>query len=171
MFFSNYLSRKSEIDSLKIDMAREKLEIETEPEEEKNEMKAILSQEGYDAREVEVIMGRLEKNNELWLKETLRREVKVNPEDLRQSPYTSPILAGLAFFLLALLAVVPYAFNIGRNSALLASIGLSIVALFALGSRALVPRNFRPVAGLESALIGALAGGLLYFLGILISRL
>jgi VIT1/CCC1 family predicted Fe2+/Mn2+ transporter len=171
MFFSSYLSRKSEIDSLKIDIAREKGEIETEPEEEKNEMKTLLTQDGYNTKEVEVIMGRLQKNKDLWLKEMLRRELKVIPEDVRRSPFASPFSAGMAFFLLALLAVVPYAFSLARGSALLASVGLSLLALFALGSRALVPRNFRPVAGLESALIGALAGGLLYFVGILISRL
>ena len=171
MFFSNYLSRKSEIDSLKIDATRERMEIETEPEEERNEMRALLAQDGYAPGEVDVVMGRLEKDKDLWLREMLRRELRVNPEDAKGSPFTRPVSAGSAFFLLALLAVTPYAFALPRSSALLASVALSIFALFALGSRMFVPRNFRPVAGLESSLIGAIAGGLLFFVGILISRL
>lgn len=169
MFFSNYLSRKAEIDSLKIDIAREKMEIETEPDEERAEMRTLLNQEGYTANEIDVIMRRLEKNKDLWLKEMLRRELKVNPDDLKGSQFTGPVWAGVAFLLLALLAVVPYAFSIARSSALFASFTLSIFALFALGSRMFVPRNFRPISGLESSLIGAVAGGLLYFVGILVS--
>jgi VIT1/CCC1 family predicted Fe2+/Mn2+ transporter len=171
MFFSSYLSRRSEINSLKIDLERERMEIETEPEEEKAEMKALLRQDGFDDEEVGIIIGRLEKDKDLWLKEMIRRELRVNPEDVEGSTFSRPASAGLAFFLLALLAVAPYAFFLSRESALLSSVTLSIVALFALGSRAFIPRNFKPVAGLESALVGGFAGGLLYFVGVLISKI
>ena len=171
MFFSSYLSRRSEINSLKIDLARERMEIDTEPEEERSEMKMLLKEDGYDDAEVEVIMKRLEKDKDLWLKEMLRRELKVSPEDVEGGTFTRPAFAGMAFFLLALLAVAPYALSLARGSALIASVTMSIVALFALGSRAFIPRTFRPVAGLESALVGCAAGGLLYLVGILISKL
>jgi VIT1/CCC1 family predicted Fe2+/Mn2+ transporter len=120
---------------------------------------------------VGIIIGRLEKDKDLWLKEMIRRELRVNPEDVEGSTFSRPASAGLAFFLLALLAVAPYAFFLSRESALLSSVTLSIVALFALGSRAFIPRNFKPVAGLESALVGGFAGGLLYFVGVLISKI
>ena len=171
MFFSSYLSRRSEIRSLKIDLAREKMEIETEPEEEKAEMRELLKKDGYEKSEVDVIIGRLEKDRGLWLREMIRRELKVNPEEVEGSVYSRPAFAGAAFFLLALLAVSPYVFSLTRESALVLSVALSIVALFALGSRAFVPRNFKPLAGLETALVGGAAGGILYLLGILISRL
>lgn len=171
MFFSSFLSRRSEISSLKIDLAREKMEIETEPEEEKSEMRGLLRQDGYDEKEVEMIIGRFEKDKGLWLREMLRREIKVNPEDVRGGAYSRPTFAGLAFFLLALLAVGPYAFSLPRESALIASVSLSLGALFALGSRVFIPRNFRPLDGLESALVGGAAGVLLYIAGILISKL
>jgi len=169
MFFSNYLSRRSELRSLKIDMARERMEIETEPGEEETEMRDLLKQDGYEQAEVDVIINRLSKNKELWLKEMLRRELRVNVEDVGADPFVWPTFAGIAFLMLALLAVSPYALAIARTDALIASVGLSLAALFALGSRAFVPRNFEPVAGLESALVGAVAGGLLYLVGLLIS--
>ncbi len=169
MFFSTYLSRRSELRSLKIDMAREKMEIETEPEEETEEMRDLLRKDGYEEREVEVIMHRLAKNKELWLKEMLRRELKVNMEDAGADPFVWPLFAGIAFLLLALLAVSPYAFAVPRADALFASVALSLVALFVLGSRAFLPGNFQAKAGIESALVGAAAGGLLYFVGLAIS--
>jgi len=170
MFFSYYLARRSEIQSLQTDISRESMEIETEPEEETAEMKAMLEKDGYDASEVEAIMGRLQKNKGLWLKEMLRRELKVNIEEVEANPFAKPLSAGIAFLLLALLAVSPYALSIARETALLGSIGLSLVALFSLGSRLFIPRNFRPLGGVESALVGATAGGLLYLVGMLISR-
>ena len=169
MFFSSYLSRRSELRSLEVDIARESMEIETEPEEEKAEMKELLKKDGYTDQEVEVILQRLVRNKGLWLKEMLRRELRVNIEDATSDPFSRPLSAGIAFLLLALLALSPYAFAIARLDALFASVALSLTALFALGSRAFVPRNFEPASGLESALVGAVAAGILYLVGIFIS--
>jgi VIT1/CCC1 family predicted Fe2+/Mn2+ transporter len=169
MFFSNYLSRRSELRSLRIDMQREGMEIETEPQEEASEMRELLRKDGYSEEEVEVIMRRLLADKDLWLKEMLRRELRVNVEDVKADPFTWPLFAGGAFLILALLAVLPYAFVLPRPDALFASIGLSLGALFALGSRVFIPRNFDALGGVESALVGAVAGGLLYLVGLVIS--
>jgi VIT1/CCC1 family predicted Fe2+/Mn2+ transporter len=171
MFFSSYLSRRSELRSLQIDIEREKMEIETEPEEEQGEMRELLEKDGYDAQEAEVILQRLKENKGLFLKEMLRRELGVNIEDVGADPFVWPLYAGATFLLLALLAVSPYAFPLPRADALLASVVLSLAALFALGSRAFVPRNFDFRAGVESALVGGAAAGLLYLVGIAVSRI
>ena len=169
MFFSNYLSRRSQLESLKIDITREKMEIETEPEEERREMIDLLKKDGYSDAEVRVIMERLAKDKGLWLKEMLRRELKVNAEDSGKERYSGAAAAGIAFLLLALAVVSPYVVAAQRLDVLGASVAISLAALFALGSRAFVPRNFRPRAGLESAAIGVLAGAALYLVGTLLS--
>ena len=171
MFFSNYLSRKSELESLKTDISRESLEIETEPEEEMSEMRELLAKDGYAGQEVEVILQRLRKDKALWLREMLRRELNVNVEDVESDPLARPLAAGVAFLALSLLAVFPYALGVPRASALLGSVSLSLAALFALGSRAFIPKNFRPLAGIESAVVGGVAGGLLFVVGLLVSRI
>lgn len=171
MLFSNYLSRRSELESLKIDMTRERMEIETEPEEERREMVDLLRSDGYADAEVQVIMNRLSRNKDLWLREMLRRELKINDEQAETNRYSGAVAAGVAFLLLALLTVSPYALAVPRVGALFGSVSLSLVALFALGSRAFVPRNFRPRAGIESAATGALAGAALYLVGVLLSGL
>ena len=170
MFFSSYLSNKSELDLLRTDVKRERMEIETEPEEEKAEMEQLLMKDGYDPKEVKTIMARLLKDKELWLKEQLRRELRINIEDLEADPFVRPASAGLAFLLLALMALAPYAFSVERIVALGSSVVLSLAALFALSSRIFIPAHFKPLAGIESALIGGVAGGFLYVVGILISR-
>ena len=169
MFFSSYLSRKSELKSLRIDMTRERMEIETEPEEETSEMRGLLKKDGYSDQEVEVIMKRLVRNKDLWLKEMLQRELRVSVEDVGSDPYLRPVAAGFSFLVLSLLVITPYAFAIPRLDSLLASVSISLVALFALGARAFIPRNFDASAGTESALVGAVAGALLYLVGVLLS--
>ena len=171
LFFSNYLSAKAEIDSLRIDMERERMEIETEPEEEKGEMEQLLQREGYGKKEIDVIMARLVKDKEMWLREQLRHELHLHIEDLETDPVSKSASAGLAFFLLALVALSPYALRMPHLPALATSATLSLAALFILGSKLFTLRNFTPKAGLESAAIGALAGGLLYGVGLLFSAI
>ncbi len=169
MFFSSYLSTRSEVDLLRIDIQRERMEIETEPEEEKAELEGLLRKEGYNQKEVDVIMGRLVRDKEMWLKAQLTHELRLHIEDLAADPFFRPASAGTAFFLLALLALAPYGLVLDHLSALLFSVALSLASLFALGSRVFTPSHFRLVSGLESVLVGAMAASLLYAVGLLIS--
>jgi VIT1/CCC1 family predicted Fe2+/Mn2+ transporter len=169
MFFSSYLSSRSEMDLLRIDVRRERMEIETEPEEEKAELEELLKKEGYDQREVDVIMGRLVKDKELWLKTQLNHELRLHMEDLATNQLVRPGSAGIAFFILALVALSPYELTSGYVPALLLSVLLSLMALFALASRIFTPSHFNLRAGLESAAVGAVAAGFLYAVGLIIS--
>ena len=171
MFFSSYLSSRSEREALRTDMQREKMEIETEPEEERAELEGLLKKEGYGQKEVDVIMSKLVRNKEMWLKEQLSRELRVHVEDLEAGSLGGPAAAGLSFLLLALLVVAPYGILAGQVQALAASVALSILALFSLGSRIFLPGHFKPLSGIESALVGVGAAGLLYGLGLLISTI
>src|SRR3989442_12399790 len=67
IFFSSYLSQRSELDALKIDIERERMEIETEPEEERKELEELLKREGYKQMKVEVIMARLVSKKASWV--------------------------------------------------------------------------------------------------------
>ena len=169
MFFSSYLSSRSEMDLLRIDVQRERLEIETEPEEEKAELEELLKKEGYDQREVEVIMGRLVKDKELWLRTQLNHELRLHMEDLASNQLARPGSAGTAFFILALVALSPYEFASGYLPALLLSVVFSLTSLFALASRIFTPSHFNLRAGLESVAVGGVAAGFLYAVGLIIS--
>jgi VIT1/CCC1 family predicted Fe2+/Mn2+ transporter len=170
MFFSSYMSRQSELDSLRVDIERERLEIETEPEEERMELTELLKKEGYTDREVSVIMQRLEKNKEMWLRAQLRHELHLHIDELEHNPLKKAIPAGLAFFLFALFPVIPYFLGLERFLSLAVSIIFSVSLLFLLGSTKLLSiKNFNPRRGLESAILGAVAAFLLYFVGVVIS--
>jgi len=154
---------------LRIDFQRERMEIETEPEEEKAELEELLKEDGYDQTEVDVIMGRLVKDKELWLRTQLNHELRLHMEDLATNQLVRPGSAGIAFFVLALVALSPYGFMSGYLPALLLSVVLSLAALFALASRVFTPSHFNLRAGLVSAAVGGVAAAFLYALGLVIS--
>ncbi len=169
MFFSSFLANRSEMDLLRIDIQRERMEIETEPEEEKAELEELLKKEGYDQEEVDVIMARLVKDKELWLKTQLNHELRVHMEDLATDPLARPAAAAAAFFVIALAALAPYAAASGYLPTLALSVSLAMAALFVLASRAFSPRNFNMRSGLESAAVGAFAATILFIVGLAIS--
>lgn len=169
MFFSNYLSRRSEMDTLKIDMQRERMEIETEPEEERGELEELLKKEGYTQREVNVMMKRIMANKEMWLRAQLMHELHLHPEDLKGGPVGRATSAGVAFFLFALVSLVPYVLGLTRTSALVPSAALSLTALFILGSKVFTLKHLTLKSGVESVLVGALAAVLLYAFGLALS--
>ena len=172
MFFSSYLSRRSELDSLKIDMEREKMEIETEPEEEKRELEDLLKKEGYKEREVEVIMNRLQRDKELWLRTQLRHELHLHVEELSANPVATSAPVGGAFLLFALVPIFPYLFSLGHLPTLLLSVTFSLAALFAFGAtKFLSLRHLTLKGGLESAAVGGIAATVLYLVGKAISSL
>lgn len=173
MFFSSYLATRSELDALRIDVERERMEIETEPEEERTELEGLLKKDGYSEGEVAVIMGRLVRDKELWLREQLRHELRLHMDDLTANNLGRPVSAGASFFMLALLTLVPYTGWLGNAyaEAFAATVAISIMVLFVLGSKLFTLRHFNVKSGLESAAIGGLAAGLLYFVGTLTTTL
>jgi len=172
MFFSSYLSRRSELDSLKIDVEREKMEIETEPDEERRELEELLKKDGFKEREVEVIMSRLQRDKELWLRTQLRHELHLHPEALSSKPLATSTPVGGAFLLFALVPILPYLFPVGHLPALTLSVSVSLVALFVFGAtKFLSLRHLSLKGGLESAGVGGIAAAALYLVGKAISTL
>lgn len=171
MFFSSYLSRRAELESLRTDVERERMEIETEPDEEKRELEELLAKEGYEPGEVEVIMNRLTKNKEMWLRAQLTHELHMHTEELSSAPVKRAAPAGLSFFVLGLLALLPYATAFARFDALALSAALSLGALFVLGSKPFILKHFNLKEGIRSAAVGAVALCILYAVGLLAGSL
>ncbi len=173
IFFSTYLSRRSELETLKIDVERERMEIETEPEEERKELEGLLREEGYNQKEVDVIMARLVKNKEMWLKAQLRHELKLHIDEPSLHPAVLSAPAGGAFLLLALVPLLPYLLlSPNHLTALLISVALSLLALFVLGATKLLHvSHLTWGGGLRSAAVGGLAAVILYLVGKAVSSL
>ncbi|MDA4121886.1 MAG: VIT1/CCC1 transporter family protein [Thaumarchaeota archaeon] len=166
MFFSSYISGRAEQEILRKDIARERMEIETEPDEEKAELEALLKEEGYGAPEIETIVKRVIGDKDLWLRLQIRLELHQDVANLEVNPLKGAGPAGVLFFIAASLPIVPYAFPITHEAALLASLVVALTMLFIMGGTKFTTlREVDLKAGLEYAVIGGVAATILYAIG------
>jgi predicted membrane protein (TIGR00267 family) len=164
MFFGGILSARSEHDLFKADSDREALEIETELEEEKREMREIYVAKGLSYEEAERVVDKIAMNKDKFLEDMLANEVHVHRGTL-ENPYKLGGVIGLSFFVGSFVPLIPY-YLLPRPDAVVASITVSLAFLFAAGEwKGRIVKRKPLTSGLEALLIGAVAAGLLYAIG------
>lgn len=170
MGFGAYLSTKSEREFYQREIALERLEIETAPEKERDEMRQIYRSKGLLEDEVEMVVARVTANKELWLKAMMMEELGLIEERF-DNPLKIGLLIGASSFVGAFLPIVPY-FFLELRWAFTASVALAASALFATGAgKTLLTRKAWWRSGLEMMGIGLLVSvagyGIGHFLGAL----
>lgn len=75
MAITTYLFLMSERHTLQNDVLRETLEIETEPEEEKQELRDIFKAEGYSPEAAEKLLETVTRDKDTWLRAQLKFEL------------------------------------------------------------------------------------------------
>ena len=132
MAAGEYISMQSQRELFERQIALERAELEAMPEEEEAEMAALYRAKGFPPDEAKAIAHRLFENPERALEQLIREELGLDPDELG-SPYGAAGGSFVAFALGAIVPVVPYLFG-GGVVAFALSIGLSLVALFAVGA-------------------------------------
>lgn len=132
MGFGGYLSTKSEREFYQREIARERLEIETAPERERDEMREIYRSKGFSDREVEMVVARMTADRDVWLKAMMMEELGLI-EDRFDNPAKVGLLIGASSLIGAFLPILPY-FFLELRWAFVASIGVAASALFVTGA-------------------------------------
>jgi len=169
MAVSNYLGTKSDSEAADQAHREERRHIEEVPEGQREELRQIFLEKGFEGELLERVVDTLIRDRELWA-ETVVREAF----GLQRSDSGRPIRAGAATFLAFLAAgtvpLVPFLLPwASLDQAFLASIGVTSVAFLAIGlikGRALDQPLLR--AGLETLLTGGGAALLAYGVGTLL---
>jgi VIT1/CCC1 family predicted Fe2+/Mn2+ transporter len=166
MFFGGLLAGRSEHDLYEADLAREKSEIESEPEEEKEELRSLYLDKGLTKQEADIVVRRITADKGKWLEDLLAQEVHIHRTEL-ENPLKIALAIGLAFMAGAFVPLVPYLLLTIKSQALISSIILSLVFLLGSGywKGQLVGRG-KWKSGLEMLAIGAIASSILYLIGI-----
>ena len=147
-----YTSSLAERDHYLSELERENREMETIPEEEEREIRAIYHAKGFDGPLLDQIVERITSDPEIWLKTMMTEELHLDPVDTRDVLRTSVIVT-IAAIIGGLIPLVP--FILVPDSAISVAIVLSAIALFAVGAykaRALVG-DWRK-SGIQMVLIG-----------------
>ncbi|HVS45687.1 MAG TPA: VIT1/CCC1 transporter family protein [Verrucomicrobiae bacterium] len=137
---------KSERDVVAATIEMERGEMEAHPQDEFAEQVAYYKTKGFSAEEAHTIVSRLTKNPEIYLYEMIRDEFGIDPRVADESSLRPAIAMALAYSVGSVLPIVPYALPISSIAALIASVALALVGLFAIGCYAGALSGRRPIA-------------------------
>ena len=162
MALGEYTSVKTQNEQLDLEVAKERRELEVNPEGELAELVEMLRVRGVDERLAHQVAVQLSRDPETALRLHIVAELGLSPED-KPSPRTAAVTSLLTFSLGALLPLLPYLFGFPLLWAALVSGGIGLIVTGALSS-VFTPRTWW-YAGLRQLLFGAIAAGATYAIG------
>ena len=162
MAAGNYSATKAELDNINRLRKVEERHIALTPEGERRELRTILAQKGLSGEVLEGAVAQLSAQRERWIATMLEGEyglASVDPHPLRAA-----LVTFAAFLIAGLIPLLP--FLIGWGEAFSASVGLTLLGFFAIGtlkSRWSLSSWWR--SGLETLAIGSVAAGIAFVVG------
>ncbi|MGH7828904.1 MAG: VIT1/CCC1 transporter family protein [Candidatus Binatia bacterium] len=168
MAVGNYLGGRSQQEYWDEERKREIWEIEHLPQAEREEIRRLYRQKGFEGEILERIVSTLTSDKQRWVDEMMREELGIQEE--RVAPLMSGLVTYTAFILAGLLPLLSYLSAFFRPSveasAFPLSLGLAAIALFAVGAvRCLMTRRSWWQSGLEILAVGGLAAACAYVVG------
>jgi VIT1/CCC1 family predicted Fe2+/Mn2+ transporter len=159
-----FVSVTSQRELFERQIALEKEELETDPEQERQELALIYRAKGLPVEEAEALSARIIADRGVALETLAREELGLNPEGLG-SPYGVAIASFLSFAAGAIIPVIPWFFG-STNAHFVASIVMGVIGMFAVGATVslFTGRNFI-FAGLRQVAIGSVAAAITYTIG------
>lgn len=165
MAASNFLGTRAEIDDYKRIEKIEYRHIELAPEGEREEVRQIYREKGFEGEELEKAVELITADKDRWVKTMLADEYGL-PSEIR-SPWLAAVSTFSAFVICGLVPLLPYLFGAG-SSFVVACImtGFTFFLIGSFKSRWSTHSWLR--SGLETLFVGALAAGLAYAVGVLL---
>lgn len=155
-----YTSSLAQKDFYESQKKKEYQEVETSPEKEREEIREIYRNKGFDGELLEKVVQTLTKNKDVWVNNMLTDELGLQPISTK-NVISSSIFVGIAAVIGSLVPVIPFLI-MSPNQAVPVSISVSGLALFAVGAyKAKTSVGIWWKSGLEMLLIGlgaAIAG-------------
>lgn len=164
MACGEYISVQSQREFFEKQIAVEKEELESYPQEEAAELALIFEARGLPREDAIRDAKTLIANPEKALETLAREELGINPNDLG-SPLIAAASSFLSFLVGASLPILPFYFGIGTNPVLI-SIALAAAALFSIGmALSLFTGRSAFYGAIRMLILGAAAGACTYAVG------
>jgi VIT1/CCC1 family predicted Fe2+/Mn2+ transporter len=159
MGLGGYMAAKSDAEHYAKEREREKKEVAEIPHEEMREVAEVFQQYGLSEDETWPIVQALKRQPHNWIDFMMRFELGLEKPEPRRAVTSAITIAG-AYVAGGLIPLSPYIILESASSALLLSVGLTLIALLIFG---FVKGRFtgtRPMrSALQTALIGSVAAG------------
>jgi VIT1/CCC1 family predicted Fe2+/Mn2+ transporter len=174
MGVSNYLGTRAEQQQQERTRRQEEFHVRTFPEGEREEIRQIFADKGFTGPDLERVVEVITSDQERWVNTMLREEHGYPAGEF--SPWRAGLVTYIGFMIAGLVPLLPYfylaAFPAGILQPFLWSIVLAGLTFFSIGaakSRFVEQRWWW--GGLETLLIGGVAAGLAYVIGLLLKGL
>jgi len=163
-----YLATKSEREVYEAEMERERHEIESNPQEEQEELELFYQLKGLSEAEAKAMVARLAEQPEQMLRTLAHEELGLS-EQTFPDEWRSAVSATISTAIGAAVPVLPFIFSEG-TTALAISFIVSTAAHFAVGaSKVVVTGRSWIKSGTEMTLIGIGEAAITYLIGMLVS--
>ncbi len=160
-----YLAVKSEGEVYEAEIAREKAEVEENPEEEIEEMSLFYQLQGFSPEESQRMAERLAEQPEQLVQAMAQSELGLSQQHFGK-PWTSAMSAAISTAIGAFIPIIPFFFMTGV-SAVIAAFAISIIAHFAVGAvKSLITIRSWWASGLEMTIVGVIEAAVTYSLGL-----
>jgi len=164
MAAANFLGTKAEKEEHEFYNAFEKEQINRMPVGEEEEIRQIFINKGFEGEELEKIVKRVVADENLWIKTMLQEEYGL-AADIR-SPWLAAISTFSAFIISGFIPLIPIIFHL-KNAILLSTV-LTAIVFFLIGSlKSQWSVHAWWKSGLITLVVGAIAAGLAYVVGII----
>jgi VIT1/CCC1 family predicted Fe2+/Mn2+ transporter len=160
-----YLAVKSEREVYEAEIAREKAEVEENPEEEIEEMSLFYQLQGFNPEEAQKMAERLAEQPDQMVQAMAQSELGLSQQHFGK-PWTSAFSAALSTAIGAFIPIIPFFFMSGF-AAVVAAFAISIIAHFAVGAvKSLITIRSWWASGLEMTIVGIIEAAVTYSLGL-----
>ncbi len=132
MGVGSYISTKSEREIDERKLYEEKKELHEFPEDEREELEKMYIDDGWPKQLARDMADAASQDHDLFLKEMAYRELLIIPDNL-EHPVRNGFVMWISYIVGGIIPLVPYLI-LPLASAIVVSIGVTLVGLFALGS-------------------------------------
>lgn len=168
MALGEWISVQSSRELYQRQISIESAELRAHPAEEAEELKLIYQAKGLPEDQARALANRLVSDETSALNTLAREELGIDPEELGGSAWEAAAMSFVLFALGAIVPVLPFFFLTG-TTAVVVSVGLSMLGLFGIGA-AITLMTGRGVlfSGARQVLFGLLAAAVTFGIGKLI---
>lgn len=156
MGLGGYLAAKTDAEHFASERAREERETQEMPREEAAEVAAVLRSYGLDGDKVAAVVASIRADKKRWVDFMMRFELGLEEPDPKRAR-NSALTIALSYIAGGMVPLAPYFFLRSVHSALLASVGVTLLALLVFGY---VKGRFTTAKPLRSAWQTVVVGGL-----------
>ena len=157
MGLGGYLAARTDAEHFASERAREEKETEEMPDEEAAEVAAVLKSYGLADDKVETVVNSIRADKKRWVDFMMRFELGLEEPDPKRAR-NSALTIALSYIAGGMVPLAPYFFITSVHTALLASVGVTLLALLVFGyikGRFTTAKPFR--SAWQTVVVGGLA--------------